>query len=699
MAVATGVSARQVGNLPADATSFVGRRREGSRARGYLSHSRLLTLTGGAGVGKSRLALWVAGTLRRPPPDGVWVVDASAVGSGELLDQAVAEVFGVCAGSAAPLPALLEHLAEKQLLLVLDNCEQVRAPCAVLVGRLLAAAPGVRVLVTSRQPLGVPGERLYVVPALAVPDTDQPAPADLLASSEAVSLFAQRATAIRRDFRIRADNLDMVARLCRQLEGVPLAIELAAARLRTLSLEEIVARLGDYFGLLVVDGPARASRQRTLRATMDWSFDLCSPVERAMWARLSVFSGGVDLAAAEAVCAGDGIAREDVCAAVLGLVDKSVLAREEVAGSVRYRLLATVREYGRERLAAAGEELTFRRRHRDWYRDLAAASDRAWTSDAELDWLARLRAEHANLRCALEFCLTVPGEAEAGLAIGASLANYWYATGYLTEGRHWLSRGLALARRPTATRAKALWADALCGLMQDDADAALPMVRECERLAARLHDPAMLAYAKLDLAIAELNRLRSDDASRLLAQALPRMRGAGDSHGVWFTLYLRALAEAARGDVERAVACGEECVALSEARSAGWSRSQGLWALGALRCMQGQWSSASALGRDSLRQKWPLRDRWGVTLCLELLAWSAAGAGQPTRAARLLGAGQALWEVIGSSPAVLGALGHSHGHCVTDTRSQLGEHDFSAAFREGAQFTTDQAIEYALRAD
>ncbi|GDY29721.1 LuxR family transcriptional regulator [Gandjariella thermophila] len=684
--------------MPVDATSFVGRWREAPRARGYLSHSRLLTLTGVGGVGKSRLALRVAGTLRHPPPDGVWTVDVSGVGSGELLAQAVADAMGLCQRAAEPVTALLDHLRDRQLLLVLDNCEQMRGPCAVLVERLLAAAPGVRVLATSRQPLGVPGERLYVVPALSVPEPDHPVPADLLTRYDAVSLFAQRAADIRADFRVGAENRELVIRLCRQLDGVPLAIELAAARLRTLSLEQLVARLGDYFGLLAIDGPAGASRQRTLRATMDWSFDLCSPVERAVWARLSVFSGGVDLAAAEAVCAGEGITREDVDDAVLGLVDKSVLAREEIAGSVRYRLLATVREYGRQRLAAAGEEPTLRRRHRDWYRDLAAASARAWTTDAELGWLARLRAEHANLRCALEYCLTVPGEAEAGLAIGASLADYWYATGHLAEGRHWLGRALAVTRRPTATRARALWADGWCGLLQGDTDTALPLVRECETLATRLRDEAMVAYAKLDRAIAELNQQRPDRASSLLGEALPRLRSAGDSHGVWLTLYLRVLAESVRGDVDRAAASGEECVALSEARGAGWSRSQGLWALGVLRCRQGEWARAAALARDSLRQKWPLRDRWGMTLCLELLAWAAAGAGQADRAARLLGAGHAWWRAVGSSPAVLGALADSHRHCVEDTRRLLGEHEFTTAFREGGGFATDDAIAYALQA-
>jgi predicted ATPase len=569
----------------------------------------------------------------------------------------------------------------------------------VLVEKLLAAAPDVRVLATSRQPLGVPGERLYVVPALSVPEADQPVPVDRLPSYEAVRLFEQRAAAIRPDFGVGVENQDLVVSLCRQLEGVPLAIELAAARLRTLPLEQIVARLGDYFGLLAFERPTGTSRQQTLRATMDWSFDLCSPVERAVWVRLSVFSGGVDLAAAEAVCSGEGILREDVCDGVLGLVDKSVLIREDVNGSARYRLLATVREYGRERLAAADQELTFRRRHRDWYRDLAAASDRAWTTDGEQDWLPRLRAEHANLRCALEFCLTVPGEAEAGLAIGASLANYWYATGHLAEGRHWLGRALDLARQPTAVRAKALWADGRCMLLQGDTDTALPMVRECEALAARLRDESMLAYARLDLALAALVGHRCDRAKTLLDQALPQLRAADDSHGVWIALYLRALTEADCGHVDRAVACGEECVALSEARGAHWSRSQGLWVLGALRCWQGEWLQAAGLARDSLRQKWPLRDRWGVTLCLEVLAWTAAASGQPGRAARLLGAGQALWRVIGSSPAVLGPLAGSHRRCVTDARRLLGEHEYTAALREGARFTTDEAIEYALQPD
>jgi predicted ATPase len=699
MAVALRASAQQAGNLPADATTFVGRRHEESRARGYLSHSRLLTLTGVGGVGKSRLALRVAARLRRPPADGVWAVDLADVASGSLLPQTVAEVFGVGDRAVDPLQELLGYLADRQVLLVLDNCEQLRPPCAALTERLLAAAPRLQVLATSRQPLGVPGERIYVVPTLSVPDQDRPVPAVEANRYESVHLFAERAATILPEFRIDEHNSDLVVRLCRRLEGIPLAIELAAAQLRSLSLPQLVDRMNDYFGLMRSEDLAGAPRQQTLRATMDWNFDLCSAVERAVWARLSVFAGGFELPAAEDVCSDDGIAREDVCEAVMGLVDKSVLVREDAAGSVRYRLLEVVREYGREKLASAGQEQFFRRRHRDWYLRLAAVSERGWATDTELDWLVRLRAEQPNLRAAMEFSLTEPDEADAGLGIAASLANYWLASGSFAEGRHWLDRALALAPRPTVTRAKALWADARTGLLQGDTDAALPVVRECRELALALSDQRVLAYARQDLALAEMVQHRFDRASSLAEQALAGFHAVRDAYGVWYTLYLLALIDGLRGEVDRAVARGEECVALSEARSAGWSRSQGLWALATVRWRQGDPDRAGALARDSLRLKWPFKDRWGVTLCLEVIAWIAAASGQYRRAARLLGAGHTLWQSIGSSPFLLAPLASSHEWCAADVRRALGKRAFGTAFAEGASFTRDEAIECALRTD
>ncbi len=345
----------RAGNLPGEVMSFVGRRQEVAEARQLLRRHRLLTLTGVAGVGKTRLALQVAAASSRTFPAGVWLVELGSLQDGELVAGTVAGALGLSDQCPQhPTDALAEYFKDKRALLVLDNCEHLLDACAGLVEALVRAAPKLRVLATSRQPLGVYGESILMVPSLPVPDPDQPA--SVVRRYEAVSLFAERAAAVLPGFQVTSDNSAALARLCQRLDGIPLAIELAAGQLRMLSLEQILDRLDDHAELLTWESQTGPPRQRTLRAAIGWSFDLCSPAERAVWARCSVFSGGFDLEAAEEVCSGDGIAREDVLDVVANLVDKSILVREEDAGRVRYRLPETIRRYGRCRLADSGEE-------------------------------------------------------------------------------------------------------------------------------------------------------------------------------------------------------------------------------------------------------------------------------------------------------------------------------------------------------
>ncbi len=348
---------QQLGNLPIDVTSFVGRRRELSEARRLLGDARLLTLAGAGGVGKTRLALRLAAEVRRTFPDGVWLADLAPVQDGELVPQTVIAALGLQDHSTRlPVETLLEYLAGKRLLLVLDNCEHVLDACAVLATKLLSQAEALRILATSRQLLSVEGEQVMEVPPLSVPDLDWLSAAGSLTGYEAVRLFAERAAAVVPGFAVTASNGAVVARLCQGLDGMPLAIELAAVRLRVLSAEQILERLDDRYRLLTGGSRTGLERHQTLRAAIEWSYDLCSPQEQILWGRLSVFSGGFDLEAAEQVCAGEDIAQEDVFELVTGLLDKSVLAREEHGSRVRYRLLETIRQYGQTHLTESGQE-------------------------------------------------------------------------------------------------------------------------------------------------------------------------------------------------------------------------------------------------------------------------------------------------------------------------------------------------------
>jgi predicted ATPase len=689
-------SARQISNLPVDVTSFVGRRHEVPEVQRLLRQSRLVTLTGAGGVGKSRLARQVAGNIRASSVDEIWLVDLAVLRHGTVLARSVAEMLGIRVDSAdRQVSSLVDYLNRKRVLLVLDNCEHLLQDCAELTETLLRAASTLRVIATSRQAMGVRGEHVFVVPSLSIPDPPDHRPRRELPRYEAVILLAERARMASPDFDLDAQDPAAVVRLCQRLDGIPLAIELAAAQLRTLSLPRIVELLEDYFELLLCDEGTALPRHQTLRATLDWSYDLCSPQERALWARLSVFSGNLDLEDAEEVCADSGLDRDDILDAVTGLVDKSILMRTQRYGNVRYRLLETVRQYGKRILQASGEWHTMRHRHRDWYVRLATSSEEAWLTPAELEWVARLQDEHYNLRTALEFSLDQPGEAPHALAIAAGLANYWYASGRMVEGHHWLRAGLDLATDPTRVRAKALWADGRCVLLRGDPTGAPSVVDQCAALAQHLDDKDTWALATQDRAMIEMLYGDAHAAVTLLEEALRGFRAAGDDYGAWYTLYLRALTESVLGRTDRAVANAEQSLYLSEARHAGWSRSQALWVLGATRWWRGDNDVVPPV-LESLRIKRRLQDQLGVALCVGTLAWAAEAAGEHRRAARLLGACDTMWQKMGSSPALLRTLEASHRLCEERTRQVLGPRTYAAAFRLGARYSQQEVIDYAL---
>ncbi|MFG2716125.1 ATP-binding protein [Streptomyces goshikiensis] len=682
---------KESGNLPADTTSFVGRRNEMARSRQLLGRTRLVTLTGPGGMGKSRLALRVAAQVRRSFPDGAWLVDLAAVEKQELLEHAVLAALepGHDMGRH-PLDTLTDFLDGKRLLLVLDNCEHLLEGCALLVNALLASAPGLHVITTSRQALGVAGEHLLLVPPLSAPDPDDPGQVATAGQSEALRLFADRAAAALGEH--APSDLDRAASLiCHRLDGIPLAIELAAARMRVLTCEQILDRLDDRFALLTGGSRAALPRRQTMRAAVDWSFDLCGPREQLLWARLSVFPGTFDLEAVEQVCTGTGLAVEEALDAVTGLVDKSVLTRKGDHLRARYRMLETLRQYGRGKLGERREAGQVRRRHRDHYRSLVLLAEAQWFTASQTVWFTRLHQERANLRAALDFCLSHTGEARAGLEMAGALWSHRLGAGSLEEERHWLARTLASDSTPSPARVKALWADGWMALLRGDTTSAQARLRECQILANALDDlPAKAHVEQFDGLIA----LFGDDFARavpLFESALHQYWAHGNLGDIWSTLFLLSLSCCLSADPRAAALC-EESLALCESHDAQWSRAFALWISG-LRCwLTGDVEQAVSALREGLGVASATDNRLALAQCLEVLAWARAGEGHCTEGTELLGAAESVWNQVGTALPGVGRLLRHRTECEALLVQAMGRARFTARVRAGAGFTTEQAV-------
>ncbi|WP_211589662.1 LuxR C-terminal-related transcriptional regulator [Microbispora sp. H11081] len=688
---------RQVGNLPADVTSFVGRRRELAEIRRLLSVSRLVTLTGVGGVGKTRLALRAAAEQRRAF-DSVWLVDLSTVGDPGLVADTVATTMGVRHETGcSPVDALERTLSSQRTLLVLDNCEHLRDACAVLVDRLLRAAPELRVLATSRQSLGITGEHRMRISPLSVPEPDRPLDRRSLELYDGVNLLTERAAAVLPGFTVTEDNQAAVAELCRQLDGIPLAIELAAVRLRALSVKALVERLRDRYRLLTGGSSTAVPRQQTLHALVDWSFQLLPAAERTLWARLSIFPSHFDLDAAEAVCAGDGIERDDVLDLLDALLDKSLLLREEHGGSVRYRMLDTLREFGRKRLRGAGERRSFQRRHRDRYLLLVRRAADEWFGPDQLSWSRRLDLEQANLRAAMEFCLQEPCEAETGLRMAALLTDpYWTGNALYSEGRHWLDRALAAAPEHTTLRARALLFDSFLALMQGDVAASRSLLDEGRALGEELGDRDVLTRARLIAGLVAHFEGDYPECAELLGRALAELEVKGGESAIITALNTLAATVGQLGDSERATKLFERSIELSRSRgeTVGLAWAQTVFAIHLWQC--GDDERATALAREGLALGRDFGDLLNAETNLQTLAWLLTRKGRHADAARLLGAAEEIGRRLHLAPARVRRLTEFHESCVAVLRDRLGDKALGRELSRGRRMTVDEAIEEAL---
>jgi len=631
-------------NLPAPLTGFVGRAWETREIAEMMADARLLTLTGPGGCGKTRLALEVAGALVGSYPDGVWHVELAALRDATLLAEVVATTLGVREQTDRPArDTLRAFLRPRETLLLLDNCEHLIDGCAALATDLLQACPGVRILATSREALRVAGETIWRVPGLAVPPADaRPEPVSVL-RFEAVQLLCARARASRTDFALTTGNASAVMQICQRLDGVPLAIELAAARLATLSVDAVAARLDDCFGLLTGGSRTALPRQQTLRATMEWSYGLLSAGEQRLLRHLSVCAGGCTAVAAEAVCAAEGTPAGAAPDLLDGLVAKSLLGLEDADGAGRYRLLETVRQYGWERLKQAGEATVARRRHAAYYLSLAEEAEPALTGPDQGRWLQRLDREYDNLRAALRWARD-SGEQEGGLRLAAALWRFWYVRGRQSEGRQWLEDLLGVrgggdagstGSASTPARARALYGASVLAAEQGDYRRAKALSTESGALFEQFDDTLGRARA-LNL-LATVMRYQGDQtrAAALYEQSLVLFRQLGHAQATAVALNNLGAMAVDQGDYARAATLNEESLAIKRALGDVRGIARSLLNLGEVARYQGDHDRARLLFAESLTLSRELEDGPSIALALNNLGDVARARGDGARAMAL----------------------------------------------------------------
>ena len=683
-------------NLPTQLTSFVGRETEMREIASLLVTKRLVTLTGAGGGGKTRLAFQVTAEITASYPDGAWLVELAPLADPSLVPQAIANALGVPERPDQPiLNVLMNHLQPRHCLLLLDNCEHLVGACAQVATSLLQSCPQLSVLTTSRQVLRVPGEVQWRVPPLpALDPTDLSRPSLDLAVVQsqypAIRLFVERAQAAQPRFSLTSQNLPSVARICWQLDGLPLAIELAAARVNAMEIELIADRLDQRFQLLTTGSRVDLPRQQTLRGTIDWSYELLSEPDRVLFRRLAVFAGGFTLEAVEGICLGDGLLAADVLPTLLRLADQSLLEGEAGGQTGRYRLLETIREYAHQYLVLAGETSLLRQRHLSWYLQWAKETERKIWGPELKRWVDQLEREHDNLRAALRYCTEC--DVASGLYLAASLHRFWLDRGHFAEGQRWLGEMLQLGCADPRARAVGLvalgaltwhrggWVEAVSSL-----EAGVDLLRS-EGLSRDL------SYALGWLGAAVIDAGESERARALLEESVEVARITGDPllEGVSLS-WLGDLAFT-QGDRAAARERLRKCLELS--RNAGTLRVTA-WALRNLASValaDRDYHQARESLSESLALAFEIGYGAGVTGAVANLGVLAEREGDYRRAVRLIaGATRDSWIVVGSRGAAA-----ERGRSLEVSRATLGDDAFAAAWTEGQAMTLEQAVNYAL---
>ena len=641
-------------NLPHALTTFVGRERELAELRELLARSRLLTITGMGGIGKTRLALQLAARELDAYADGAWLADLAPLGDGRDVAQALASAMGVQEEAGRPVAEALEkHVRDRELLVVLDNCEHLLEPCAALAHRLLGAGPRVRMLATSREPLRVAGERAYPIAGLAAPAAGEAIGREAAAGIGAVRLFADRASAARPAFRLTEENVVAVAAICAGLDGIPLALELAAARVRSLPVEEIAARMKDRFRLLTAGDPTALPRQRTLRAMIDWSYDLLPPHEQALLRRLSVFSGGWTLDAAEAVCADVAVPGDGVLDPLARLVEKSLVMVEEEAR--RYRLLETVREYALERLEAAGEAAAARDRHLACYLELAQTTKPRLMGPEQAESMLRLDQERENVLAAHAWAQQNPAAGERDLRLVGEMKFYWINRGLLELGRRVIAEALAHpgAQARGEWRLRCLFHLGQIRYWMGNYGEARSCLEESLRIARELGDDRGVSTVLQPLGMAAIGQGELGVAREYLEEALALAQAQGEKRQLAGALNCLAQLDRVEGRPEKTDAPYREVVRLLREVGDQEAASAGLLNLAMVCIIRGDEPAARGMVLEALRTAERTRSRPLAQSTLEVCSGLAALRGEWEKAARFYGAseGQAAQTGVRRDPA------------------------------------------------
>ena len=727
-------------NLPSLLTSFVGRRDEMEEVGRLLSAARLVTLTGAGGCGKSRLSFQVARNLLESYPDGVWLVELAPLSDPGLVPQRAAAVLGVREEPGrALIDTLKESVGSRTLLLILDNCEHLTPACRQLTAELLAGCPTVSILASSREALGVPGEVVWHVPPLHVPDLGRPVRLTRreIGQFESVRLFVERAAAAGPTFSLTEQNAETVAQICARLDGIPLAIELAAARVKVMPVGQILGRLEDRFRLLTSGSPGAVPHQQTLRATVDWSYELLSDKERELFDRVSVFAGGATLEAVESVCSGDGVAEEEVLDLLTHLVDKSLVLPEVGAGgAARYRLLETLRAYGSERLEQAGTRSAILDQHLAFYLRLAEEAEPELSGGDQSAWLERLEQEHDNLRQAGEWSIR-SARPDAAIHLAGALWRFWRIHGHLGEGRRRLEAALSMETTGSGlakVRAKALLGAGALARSQSEYERARALLQEGLAVGRQTEEQDTTAAILLELGTVAIDQGRHADARESYEECLAIRRAAGDKRGMAIALHNLGVVSQALGDYEaarslytqslainrelgnegwealglNALACvaidhddhpaaqryHEEALAIHRRLGDRWGVAYTLHELGRVAIGQRDYLKAHALLAESIPIFHALGDRVAAAECLEYSAALAAAEEEDERALVLAGAAAALRDALGAPPTPPDRA--SMERCLAETKRRMGSTAAAAAFETGRATSFERAISLAI---
>jgi non-specific serine/threonine protein kinase len=681
-------------NLPATLTSLIGRDQDIAAVQDYLTHPniRLVTLIGAPGIGKTRLSIASARGSLADFPDDVFFVALAPLDQPSLIPSAILQALGyIEKNNLSPEERLIEGIGNKRMLLVLDNCEHLIEDVTRLASSLLSACSRLKILTTSREALGIPGEWLYSVPALDMPKQYSIVDVETISEFPALVLFAERARAARSDFALNAENIRAVASICSQLAGLPLAIELIAARVKTFSLEQIAARLDDRFALLTSGSRIGPSRQQTLRATLDWSYELLTETERELFRQLSIFVGGFTLEALESVALLDS--NQSILDALSRLVDKSLLLVEQ-QDQARYRFLEPIRQYARDKLNETRDSNLIQDRHLNYYLRVAEEAEPHLYRAGQQDWKNRLELDHDNLRVALAWSLE-SNQIEAGLKLAGALAWFWHSKGHLSEGNLWLEKILASGSGTQGKeRAKALRASSILSTDTGDYIRARALAESSIKLYREIGDNRGAGLVLVDLGGSLHRDGREEEAIESLEESVRLLRATGERWEIAYALVWLGDTLFRMGDIERAATNWEESLRLTQELGDHFVMAWSLGGLADVTRVRGDYQRATGMFKESLSLYQRAGDKHGPPYSLEALGLVAVALGDAKRAARLWGAASAWREAI-NEPLSL-TYQRDYAASITQARTQLGEEVYGSAWSEGHAMSPEQAIALAL---